>query len=63
MSNLQEIQEIKKSIMVEQDCNNDQAVKYIADLVSRSRRTVYEWLSANRPDIPDQLLELLKLKL
>ena len=63
MSNLQEMQEIKQKIMNSQHCTNDQAVRYIARLVSRSRRTVYEWLSENRPDIPNQLLELLKLKL
>ena len=61
--NTKTMQDIKKEIMESQDCTNDQAVRYIADLVSRSPLTVYEWLSNNRPDIPDQLLELLKLKL
>lgn len=63
MSNLKEMQEIKQGIMNSQNCSNDQAVRYIGRLVSRSRRTVYEWLSENRPEIPNQLLELLKLKL
>jgi len=63
MSKTKEMQEIKQGIMDSQRCSNDQAVRYIAKLVSRSRRTVYEWMSANRPNIPDQLLELLKLKL
>jgi len=63
MNNTQAMQKIKQDIMKEQDCTNDQAVRYIADLLSRSRLTVYDWLSINRPEIPDQLLELLRLKL
>ena len=63
MSNRKELQQIKQDIMNEQECTTDQAVRYIAKLVSRSPRTTYEWLSVNRADIPDQLLELLKLKL
>jgi len=61
--NTEEMQKIKKDVMDSQGCTNDQAVQYISKLVSRSPKTVYEWLSINRPDIPDQLLELLKLKL
>lgn len=57
------MQQIKKEVMDSQNCTTDQAVRYIAGLVSRSPKTVYEYLSINRPDIPDQLLELLKLKL
>ena len=57
------MQEIKKEIMDSQNCTTDQAVRYIARLVSRSPKTVYEWLSVNRQNIPPQMLELLKLKL
>lgn len=63
MSKTKEMQKIKQGIMKSQRCSNDQAIRYIGKLVSRSPRTVYEWMSANRPNIPDQLLELLKLKL
>ena len=63
MNNTQQMQDIKQEIMNSQNCTNDQAVRYIGELVSRSPATVYEWLSINRPDIPNQLLELLKLKL
>lgn len=63
MNNTQIMQQIKKEVMDSQGCTNSQAVEYIARLVSRSPRTVYEYLSINRPDIPGQLLELLKLKL
>lgn len=61
--NTQIMQDIKQDIMAEQDCTTDHAVRYIAKLISRSPRTVYEYLSINRQEIPDQLLELLKLKL
>lgn len=63
MSNLKEMQEIKQGIMNSQRCSNDQAVRYISRLLGRSPRTIYEYLSMNRPDIPKQSLELLKLKL
>ena len=63
MNNTQIMQDIKQDVMNSQNCNTDQAVRYIGELVSRSPRTVYEWLSINRPDIPVQLLELLQLKL
>ena len=57
------MQEIKQEVMDSQNCTTDQAVRYISRLVSRSPKTVYEWLSINRQNIPDQMLELLKLKL
>jgi len=57
------MQEIKRDVMKEQDCTTDQAVRYIAGLISRSPASVYEYLSINRQEIPDQLLELLRLKL
>lgn len=63
MNTTQIMQQIKQEVMDSQNCTNDQSVRYIAKLISRSPRTVYEYLSANRPDIPKQLLELLKLKL
>lgn len=63
MDKTQQMQEIKQGVMNSQGCTTDQAVRYISKLISRSRHTVYEYLSANRPDIPKQLLELLLLKL
>jgi type II secretory pathway predicted ATPase ExeA len=63
MTKIEEMQEIKKRVMVETGYTNDQAVRYIALLLSRSPYTIYDYLSVNRVDIPDQALELLKLKL
>lgn len=63
MGNTEIMQGIKADIMMEQDCTTDQAVRYIAKLISRSPASVYEYLSINRQDIPPQLLELLQLKM
>lgn len=63
MNKTQQMQQIKKQVMDSRGCTNNEAVNHISSLVSRSPRTVYEWLSIDRPDIPEQLLELLKLKL
>ncbi len=35
----------------------------VAELVNRSEKTVRMWRSKNEPSIPDELLELLELKL
>ena len=63
MGNMEELQDIKQMIMTAKNCNNDLAVEHIAELVGRSKHTVYEWLSKRRQEIPDHMLELLKLKL
>lgn len=62
MSNLDELQTIKRQLMSE-GMTNDEAVNHIAKLISRSRLTIYEYLSKGRQDIPDNSLELLKFKL
>lgn len=63
VNKLNELQDIKQMIMNSSGCSNHAAVLHIGYLVNRSPKTVYEWLSEGRQEIPDQVLELLKLKL
>lgn len=63
MNKTDELQDIKQMIMKVKDCEADEAVNHIAHLVARSKKSVYGWLSRGTSDIPDQMLELLKLKL
>ena len=63
MSNREELQAIKAGIMAAMGWKAGLAVGFIASQLNRSPASVYEWLSKGRQDIPDNMLELLKLKL
>lgn len=63
MNKTQIMQGIKAKIMEDRKCGSTEAVNIIAKAVSRDIKSAYNWLDIKRPDIPNQLLELLKLKL
>ena len=63
MNKIKELQDIKQMIMSAHECDTDGAVEHIATLLTRSKPTVYGYLSEGTPNIPDHTLELLKFKL
>jgi len=64
MSNLTELQAIIQDI---EDCgsNHKEAIQIIAECFDppKSTYTVYGWLTKNKPDINNDLLELIKYKI
>jgi len=61
MDKLSKLRTIRDQL-IESGMSLDEAVRHIADLLSREPLTVYTWLTeSQRQPIPDNLLRLLKI--
>ena len=63
MTKTEHMQKIKYELMDKNEWSTEEAVNFIAKTLHRSPKTVYEYLSVGRANIPSNSLELLKLKL
>lgn len=63
MTKTEQVQKIKYELMDKNDWTTEEAVNFIAKSLHRSPKTVYEWLSVGRANIPTNSLELLRMKL
>lgn len=61
MTKTEQIQAIKQSIM-DKGHSSTEAVNIICELLHRDVKTIYSYLDPDRADIPDNALELLRLK-
>lgn len=63
MTKTEKLQKIKYDLMDKNDWTTQEAVEWIAKTLHRSPKTIYEYLSIGRANIPVNSLELLTFKI